>query len=164
MTLRHRLSLLVAIALIPPLLLTLYHVVRSQIVIDKEARDEAVAAARLISAEFSQVIEGGRQLMTAMSKHPAVPEDETACAAYFRSVIADIPVYRAAAIIDTDGVSHCASLPTPVSPDVKGRVHVREPLANGRLTIGPLTYDRATQTTSMHMSMPYRTADGTSKA
>ena len=62
MTLRHRLSLLVAIALIPPLLLTLYHVVRSQIVLDKEARDEALAAARLISAEFSQLIEGSRQL------------------------------------------------------------------------------------------------------
>src|SRR5262249_45311569 len=86
MTLRHRLSLLVAIALVPPLLPTLYHVVRSQIVLDKEARDEALAAARLISAEFSQLIEGSRHLMTAMIKHPAVPGDEAACAAYFRAV------------------------------------------------------------------------------
>ena len=163
MTLRHRLSLLVAIALIPPLLLTVYHVVRSQIVLDKEARDEALAAARLISAEFSQLIEGSRHLMTAMTKHPAVPGDEAACAAYFRAVIADIPVYREAAIVDTEGVAHCSTIPVPASPDVKNRLYVREPLATGRLTVGPLAYDRATNTTSMHMSMPYRSSDGTVK-
>src|SRR5262245_59663068 len=133
MTLRHRLSLLVAIALIPPLLLTVYHVVRSQIVLDKEARDEALAAARLISAEFSQLIEGSRHLMTAMIKHPAVPGDEAACAAYFRAVIADIPVYREAAIIDHEGVAHCSTIPAPrqsrrEEPDLRARAADHRPL------------------------------------
>jgi two-component sensor histidine kinase len=163
MTLRHRLSLLVAIALIPPLLLTLYHVVRSQIVLDKEARDEALAAARLITAEFGQLIEGSRQLMAAMSKHPAVPGDEATCAAYFRAVIADIPVYREAAIIDTNGVPHCATIPVPASPEVKDRVYFREPMTTGRLTVGPLIHDRATRAASMHLSMPYRAGDGSSQ-
>jgi two-component sensor histidine kinase len=160
MTLRHRLSLLVAIALIPPLLLTLYNVVRSQIVLDKEARDEALTAARLISAEFAQLIEGSRQLMVAMSKHPAVPDDEAACAAYFRSVIAEIPAYREAAVIDTNGAFHCASIPIPVTPGIKDRAYFREPMTTGRLTVGPLIEDGATQAPSLHVSMPYRAADG----
>jgi hypothetical protein len=58
MTLRHRLSLLVAAALVPPLLLTLYNVVRSQVALEREARSEALVSARQISAEFSQMIEG----------------------------------------------------------------------------------------------------------
>jgi two-component sensor histidine kinase len=163
MTLGHRLSLLVAIALIPPLLLTLYNVVRSQIVLDKEARDEALTTARLISAEFAQLIEGSRQLMVAMSRHPAVPDDEATCAAYFRSVIADIPLYREAAIIDTNGASHCATIPTPASPDVKDRAYFREPMTTGRLTVGRLAQDGVTKATSLHVSMPYRGAEGTSK-
>src|SRR5262245_21196123 len=163
MTLRHRLSLLVAIALIPPLLLTLYNVVRSQIVLDKEARDEALTAARLISAELAQLIEGSRQLMVAMSRHPAVPDDEATCAAYFRSVIADIPLYREAAVIDTNGAFHCASTQIPATPDVKGRAYFREPMTTGRLTVGPLTQDGATPAPSLHVSLPYRSADGASK-
>jgi two-component sensor histidine kinase len=163
MTLRHRLSLLVAIALIPPLLLTLYNVVRSQIVLDKEARDEAITAARLISAEFAQLIEGSRRLMVAMSRHPAVPDDEAVCAAYFRSVIADIPLYREAAIIDTNGASRCATIPAPATASIKDRAYFREPMITGALTVAPLTQDGGTQAQSLHVSMPYRAADGSVK-
>ena len=160
MTLRHRLSLLVAIALIPPLLLTLYNVVRSQIVLDQEARDGALAAARLISAEFAQLVEGTRQLMVAMSRNPAAANDDPACAAYFRSVIADIPLYREAAIIDTNGGSHCATIPLAADPAVTERIHFREPMSTGRLTVGPVAEDSATHTASVPISMPYRSADG----
>jgi two-component sensor histidine kinase len=163
MTLGHRLSLLVAIALIPPLLLTLYNVVRSQIVLDKEARGEALTAARLISAEFAQLIEGSRQLMVAMSRHPAVPHDEAACGAYFRSVIADIPLYREAAIIDTNGAFRCAAIPIAANPGIKDRAYFREPMSSGRLTVGPLVQDSVTRAHSLHVAMPYRAADASLK-
>ena len=84
MTLRHRLSLLVAAALVPALLLTLYNVVRSQVALDREARSEALMNARQIAAEFAQMIEGARQLIIVMSKHPAVSAEGPTCAAYFR--------------------------------------------------------------------------------
>jgi two-component sensor histidine kinase len=160
MTLRHRLSLLVAIALIAPLLLTLYNVVRSQIVLDKGARDEALTAAQLIAAEFAQLIEGGRQLMVAMSRHPAVPEDEATCAAYFRSVVAEVPIYRQAVVVETNGAPHCATSPMAASPALVDHPYVREALTSGRLTVGLLTHERVTQAPSLLVSMPYRAADG----
>jgi hypothetical protein len=50
--------------------------------------------------------------MTAMAKYPNIPDHEAECTSYFKSVIADIPIYREAAIIDTDGKSiHCSTLP-----------------------------------------------------
>jgi Na+-transporting NADH:ubiquinone oxidoreductase subunit NqrB len=67
MSLRRRLSVLVAFALLPALLLTLYNTVRWQLVLEREARAEVQAVARLVSAELAQVVEGARQLMVAMS-------------------------------------------------------------------------------------------------
>jgi two-component sensor histidine kinase len=158
MTLRHRLSVLITIALIPPLLLTLYNVVRSQVVMDKQARAEVAAAARLISAELAQLIDGSRHLMAAMSRHPAVPDDEAACAAYFRSVIGDIPVYRSAAIIDAGGGVHCSTNSPP--PQLAATDPAGEPLVPGALPTGAPAQDPVPEAPSIQVSMPYRSADG----
>jgi two-component sensor histidine kinase len=160
MTLRHRLSLLVAIALMPALLLTLYNVVRSQVVLDKQARAEALTAAQLISAELAQVIDASRHLMVAMSKHPAVPGDEAACAAYFKSVIEGMPMYRAAAIVDVNGTYHCSTLPLATNLDARRRVSSGAPLTSGQLTTGTVVQGRVTGAPSIDVSMPYKAADG----
>jgi len=102
MSLRRRLSVLVAIALAPPLLLTAYDAARWKKFLEDEAHTTALSAARFTSAEFAQIIDSGRQLMTAMANYPGVPDHEEECSSYFKSVIADIPIYREAAIIDTD--------------------------------------------------------------
>jgi two-component sensor histidine kinase len=163
MSLRRRLAVLVAISLMPPFLLTLYNTVRWQLVLEKEARDEALAAARLVSSEFSQIIDGSRQLMTAMSRHPAVPDREEECAAYFKAVIVDIPIYREAAFIDTSGKFHCSTIPIPPTLDVSDRVYFREPLETGELTIGTLVQGRVTRGSSIHLSLPNRGPDGAIK-
>ncbi len=160
MSLRRRLAVLVTISLMPPLLLTLYNTVRWQLVVEKEARDEALGAARLLSSEFGQLIDGSRQLMVAMSRHPAVPDREEECASYFKSVIHDIPLYREAAFIDINGKFHCSTIPIPPTLDVSDRAYFRDPIATGDLTIGTLVQGRVTHSSSIHISLPYRNADG----
>ena len=155
MSLRRRLSVLVAIALMPPLLLTLYNTVRWQLVLEREARIEVLAVARLVSAELAQVIEGARQLMVAMSKHPAVPEREIECAAYFKSIIASIPLYRQAAVIDPNGTFHCSTIPIPPNLNVRDRIYFQEPQVTGQLAIGMLVQGRVTHESSIHLSMPF---------
>ncbi len=160
MSLRRRLSVLVAFALLPPLLLTLYNTVRWQLVLEREARAEVLAVARLVSAELAQVVEGARQLMVAMSKHPAVPDREAECTAYFKSVIAGIPLYRQAAVIDPQAVFHCSTIPIPPSLDVRDRVYFQEPQVTGQLAIGTLVQGRVTREPSIHISMPFADAGG----
>jgi two-component sensor histidine kinase len=160
MSLRRRLSVLVAIALMPPFLLTLYNTVRWQLVLEREARAEVLAVARLVSAELAQVVEGARQLMVAMSKHPAVPDREAECAAYFKSVIASIPLYREAAVIDTNANFHCSTIPIPSTLNVRDRIYFSEPQITGQLTIGTLVKGRVTRESSIHISMPWNYADG----
>src|SRR5687767_14504566 len=128
MSLRSRLSVLVGVAMVPPLVLTAYNTVRWQQVIERDARDEALMSAQLIAAELGQVVEGTRQLMIALGKHPAVPAREDECVAYFKSVIGEMPIYREAAVIDRDGKFRCSTIPIPPDLDVRDRVYFEEPL------------------------------------
>jgi two-component sensor histidine kinase len=160
MSLRRRLSALVAIALIPSLLLSAYNAARWKVFLEDEANTTALSAARFISAEFGLVIDNSRQLMTAMAKYPNIPGNEEECTSYFKSVIADIPIYREAAIIDTDGKFHCSTIPIPPTLDVRDRIYFYEPLKTGKLTVGTITQGHVTRSRSIHLSMPYKDADG----
>ena len=160
MSLRRRLSALVAIALMPSLLLSVYNAARWRIVLEDEAKTTALSAARSISAEFDLVIDNSRQLMTAIAKYPDIPDHEEECTSYFKLVIADIPIYREAAIIDTNGKFHCSTIQIPPTLDVRDRIYFYEPLKTGKLTVGTITQDRVTHSRSIHLSMPYKDAEG----
>src|SRR5262249_15620328 len=100
------------------------------------------------------------QLMTALSNHPGVPDHEDECVPYFKSVISELPIYREAALVDKDGKFHCSTVPIPAGLDVRDRVYFRGPLQTGRLTVGTLVQGRVTQSSSIHLSMPYHQQNG----
>ncbi|MEA2953824.1 MAG: hypothetical protein QOD40_3316 [Alphaproteobacteria bacterium] len=160
MSLRFRLSVLVAIAIVPPLALTAYNTYAWRNFLEHETESEALAAARLVSAELNQLMAGSRDVMLTLVKHPAVPDREEECTAYFKSVIADLPNYREAAFIDRDAKFHCSTIPIPPTLDVHDRIYFYEPLQTGRLTVGTLTVGRVTGERSIHISIPYRSPDG----
>jgi two-component sensor histidine kinase len=163
MSLRRRLSVLVAIALAPSLLLAGYNAVSWKIFLEHEAHARALLMARFTSYEFEQIVENSRQLMTAMTKYPIDFEHDEQCAVYFKSIIADAPSYREAAIIDTNGKFHCSTISIPPTLDVTDRLYFYGPLKTGKLTIGPVTLGRVTKSASIHVSMPYKDADGVVK-
>jgi two-component sensor histidine kinase len=160
MSLRFRLSVLIAVALVPPLALTAYNTDAWRDFLEAQAGDEALASARLVSAELTQLLEGSRHLMLTLMKHPAVPDREEECTAFFKSVIVDLPIYREAAVIDRDARFHCSTIQIPATLDVRDRIYFYEPLQTGRLTVGTLTVGRVTGEPSIHVSIPYRSPDG----
>jgi len=159
MSLRFRLSVLVAAAVAPSLALIGYNSYTLKNYVEADVGGEALASARLVSAELVQLLEGTRRTMIALMKNPAVPDDEEACSAYFRSVIADLSLFRGAAFIDRDGKFHCSTIPIPPTVDVHDRLYFREPLQTGQFTVGTLTTGRVTGESSIHLSMPYHSAD-----
>ena len=161
MSLRRRLSILVGIGMTPPLLLVMFNTARWQVHHEEDVHTAAIADARLLATEVTQTIDSSRDIMTIMAKFPGAPGDEAACTAYFKSVITSLPIYREAAIIDSDGKFHCSTVPIPPDLNVKDRAYFKEPLASGQFTIGTFTKGRVTGETSIHLSMPYKSADGT---
>jgi two-component sensor histidine kinase len=159
MSLRSRLTVLVAIAAAPSLALVAYNTVEWRGFLERQAGDDALASAQMISAELSQLLQGTRNLMLTITRHPGVPDDEAACAAHFRAVIQNLPIYREAALIDRDGRFRCSTIQIPPTLDVRDRVYFAEPLRTGQLTVGTITTGRVTGERSLHVSMPYQTPD-----
>jgi two-component sensor histidine kinase len=159
MSLRVRLSILVAVAVAPTLALTAYNSYTWRKFLQEEANQEALGSARLVSAELTQLLKGTQRVMLTLMKYPAVPFREAECTAFFKSVIANLEVYREAAFIDRGGKFHCSTVPIPPTLDVHDRVYFREPLATGLFTVGTLTTGRVTGQSSIHVSLPYRDAN-----
>lgn len=159
MSLRSRLTVLVALAAAPPLALVAYNTMEWRTLLERQAGEEALASARLISGEMAQLMEGTRHLMMTITKHPSVAGDEEACAAHFRDVVKNLTIYREAALIDRDGKFHCSSIAIPPTLDVRDRIYFAEPLKTGKFTVGTITMGRVTGERSLHVSMPYETPD-----
>ncbi len=163
MRLRRRLSILVAIALAPSLLLTAYNAARWRIFLEDETRTAALSEARITYAAFEQIINSSRQLMMALTKYPITLDNNEECTSYFKSVIADSPIFREAAIIDTDGKFHCSTIQRTEALDAGELDYFYEHLKPGTFTVGTITQGRVTRSTSIHLSMPYKDAAGSTK-
>lgn len=163
MRLRRRLSVLVAVALVPSLLLTAYNAARWRIFIESESRATALSQARLAAGALEQIVDNARQLTTAMAKFPLNADDPAECAAYFSAIISDVPTFRQAAIIDTDGKLLCSTDPAQSALDVGGRIRFYQSLKAGKLSVATLLADGPARATSIQISMPYKDADGAAK-
>jgi two-component sensor histidine kinase len=158
-SIRSRLTVLVALAAAPPLALVAYNTLEWRALLERQAGEEALASARLIAAEMSQLMEGTRHLMLTITKHPAVPNDEAVCAAHFTETVKSLAIYREAALIDRNGRFRCSSIAIPPTLDVRDRVYFAEPLKTDAFTIGTVTTGRVTGERSLHVSMPYQSRD-----
>jgi two-component sensor histidine kinase len=163
MRLRRRLSVLVAVALVPSLLLTAYNAARWRIFLESESRATALSQARLAAGALEQIVDNARQLMTAMAKFPLNADNKADCASYFGSIISDVPAFRRAAIIDTDAKLLCSTDPTQDALDVGDRIRFYQSLKAGKLSVATFMTERPAQAASIQISMPYKDADGTAK-
>jgi len=161
MRLRRRLSVLVAIALVPSLLLTAYNAARWRIFLENETRATALSEARVTSSELDQIIDNARQLLTALAKFPLNTDNKDECDLYLKSIIANVQTFHEAAIIDTDGKFLCST--TPEALDVGDRFHFSQSLKASELRAGTIIQGRITHSTSIRLSMPYKDADGSIK-
>jgi len=159
-SIRSRLTVLVALAAAPPLALVAYNTLEWRTLLERQAGEDALASARLVAAELTQLMQGTRHLMLTITRHPSVPGNETECAAHFTTVVKDLSIYREAALIDRSGRFHCSSIPIPPTLNVSDRAYFAEPLKTGRFTIGTVTTGRVTGERSLHVSMPYKPQDG----
>ena len=163
MRLRRRLSVLVAIALVPSLLLTAYNAARWRIFLESETRATALSEARLASSELEQMIDNARQLMTAMAQFPLTTDNKTECASFFKSIISDGQTFHDASIVDTDGKALCSTIPPQDALDVDDRIRLYQSLKASKLSIATIIQDRPTHSASIQISMPYKDTDGSIK-
>lgn len=161
MRLRRRLSVLVAIALLPSLLLTAYNAARWRIFLEQETRAMALSEARATSSQLDQIIDNARHLVGVVTKLPLSTDNKVECASHLRSVFSDATTFHDATIVDADGKLVCSTVTDAL--DVPERPYSSHALNASELRVGKIVPGGRAGSASIRLSMPYKDADGTPK-
>ncbi len=158
MTLGSRLLLLVALALMPPLLFGIANDVSQRN--ERAAALDAAAMAESRSVQDSLVLiaDGARRLLIAVSAVPAIrAEDQAACSEYLKSVSGKLENFTLLANVDTTGDILCNDAGSPRrSFSVADRAYFQRAMATGKFASGDLVVSTVTHRPSLHFALPVR--------
>jgi len=120
-SLRVRLLLLVLLAVVPALGLILYTAAEMRKSASVEAQTNALRLAQSVASSQDDLIEGARQLLTALAQVPVVRGGQPAqCSAFLADLLAAYPLYANFGVVDSDGEIFCSGVPQ------KGRVNAAD--------------------------------------
>jgi len=145
-SLRARLMLLVALAVLPALGLVLYAARVQQHLERRAAQENALRLARLAASNQDRLVEGARQLLTAFAQVPEIRIGNPAtCSAFLARVLHQFPRYANFGVTDARGQIFCSALPIDRPVDVSARPWLQRSLAArgfaaGDYQIGTITH------------------------
>jgi PAS domain S-box-containing protein len=160
--LRAALSFLVLIAIAP----VFGVVVQASLAEQQNRLDRAEASLRSLvelgAAHQERLIEGARQMLTAIAYSPPVYQDDPgACATYLKRLQAQYPAaYGTFGLLDAQGGLTCRGSAPPTTVNSSDRPFFRAAVATGRFSVGEYTVSRASGREVLPFGLPvYR--DGT---
>ena len=144
-SLRVRLILLVLLAVIPALGLVFYAAEEQRRSASIEAQQNALRLARLVSANQHALIEGGRQLLTALAQIPVVRGGHPApCSAFLGGLLAAYPLYANFGVADPSGDIYCSGVPLKGSVNAADRSWFQRAVQTRDFAIGDYQIGRIT--------------------
>ena len=153
--LRFRLVLLVALASLPPVLLTLH--------IARQDRQRQTAALRqrshdliqLAARKEDEMIAGTRQLLRALAESSQVQSGRWRdCAKLLRTLYADYPRYANLGVIQTNGEVSASAVPLAEPVNLADRSFFQRALSTRALSIGDYQVGRITTKPSFNLGYP----------
>ena len=159
--LRFRLVLLVALASLPPVLLTLH--------IARQDRQRQTAALRqrshdmiqLAARKEDEMIAGTRQLLRALAESSQVQSARWGnCTKLLRTLFADYPRYANLGVIQTNGDVAASALPLAEPVNLADRSFFQRALSTRDLSIGDYQVGRITGKPSFNLGYPVFDASG----
>ncbi len=152
LSLRQRLLVLVAIALVPAVGILVWEELDLRRARQAEVQDLALRYAQLAASETNSILGGVETLLLAVGRAPVVQRlDPAACAAYLADVRGTAPALTSIAVLDRTGRVLCASGPAeavaPIAPPL-----LEEVLRTGHFAIGE--YNAAPPVPSLPLAAP----------
>jgi signal transduction histidine kinase len=136
-SLRVRLLLLFALAVIPALAWIFYVHVEQRRLAATEAQDNAIRLAQLAAAQQAQLIQGAHQLLSVLAQLPAVrTEDAAACTTLFTELLKRHPVYANLGADRLNGDVFCSATPLSHSLNVANHTWFQRAIQGQKFTIG----------------------------
>ncbi|HUN48384.1 MAG TPA: sensor histidine kinase [Stellaceae bacterium] len=137
MSLPARLLILVTIAVLPALATQVYNEYELRRARTAEVRDLTQRYAHFIAAEQDNIVDGTRQLLSALTQLPQIQSGNAAeCGVVLASLNGQYPNYDRLAAFDVTGRLICSSTPARASDALELSLpHIRAAIADNRFTI-----------------------------
>ena len=136
-SLRARLVLLVLLCILPTVALLLSNAAEERRHATADARETALGVLREVSSDYERLIEGSRQLLTALSWVPAVRTlDAQVCGGLLADLVRNFPLYTNLVAATPDGDVVCAGIASREPVNLADRVYFQETLRQRRFTVG----------------------------
>nr|WP_294507100.1 PAS domain-containing protein [uncultured Rhodopila sp.] len=156
-----RLLTVVAIALLPALAFHAYSEIRAREVRQQLLEEEALRLVRLVAAAQQGTIEGADQMLAAVGAAPSVEDSPAGLCQHFLSRLgAQIPRYRAVAVIGIDGRPLCAPQQAGPDVDLSGQAYFKKALETGGFVLGDYTLGPLSGKPALPIARPFRRGDG----
>lgn len=154
-SLRLRLLLIVAVAIIPALGLMIYTASEQRRVAAIEVQETALRLARLASANQEQLIEGARQILIILAELPEVRmQDSRGCDKRFAELLKKFPLYANFGAIKPNGDIFCSARPTSGPINAADRAYFQRTLKTRDFAVGEYQIGRITGKASVNLSYP----------
>jgi two-component system cell cycle sensor histidine kinase/response regulator CckA len=124
--------------------------------------EQALNVARLTAHAQERRIEGARQLLVALSSHPAIRSgDREACVAAVRALVRDYDgLYTEIGWADEAGFVACHAQPAPPGMSIDDREYFRRAIRTGTFSVGELMHGRVTGALALAFVHPLTDGSG----
>jgi two-component sensor histidine kinase len=162
LSLRQRLFVLVAVALLPALAVLAVNEISLRRDREVEVRSLALQNAQQASASLQRAIDGLHNLLIAVSAAPVVwTRDPERCSAYLAAVQSQVASLNNIIATDRDGRLVCSSRPSERGMRLNDRSYFSAAMQSGDFVIGEYTESRTNGVKILPAAMPLRDPDGT---
>ncbi|HEY3849117.1 MAG TPA: ATP-binding protein [Acetobacteraceae bacterium] len=160
MTLRLHLILLVVVCMLPAIALLAMDQVQLRRAREAEVRGEILGLAKAGAGEIDRVIDGGKQLLTALEQAPAIRErNAPLCSALLGRLQQDYPIYASIVATDPSGRGFCTSRPGQAIYEAD-QAWFHAALQTGGFVVGGYAVSPGTDAAVLPMAQPITAADG----
>ncbi len=157
MSLLTRVVLIIAAALLPPLLMQAFNEAALRDSRREEVREEALRSAQAVDTEVAAIVAGVRNALVATAAIPAIrAADAASCEQLLQSVSAGLAFLRGLDLVGDDGRIVCATDPARDGNRLGAAPEVRLAERRGEMALGDYTADAAGGRPELPVAYPVR--------
>ena len=156
-----RLLGIILLAILPALVLLVYTSLELRRSAVARVKAEALRLASVAGENESQVIQGSRELLAALSNLPEIRNHrEPGCGRILANLLRGNPSYLNLGVTDSNGQVVCSAIPIQEPVDVSRRAWFLRAWSTGQFAVGDYQIGRITQLPSLNVAYPVRASDG----
>ena len=153
---QRRLLVLLIVALLPVFGYFIASSIGYQRERQKQASEEVQTVSRLSALGVERTVEGGRQLLNAITSRPfgAGPDEKAQCIEIFKKIGKDHRYYTNVVMVELDGNLFCDALGTTAKVNLADRVAFQKTIKTRAFALGDYQIGRITGKPTIHLAMP----------